>query len=66
MWQRSPLTPLPSILAATFINHDVEAYKIHPNDLKNFINGRGVLHMPGPKGNVSEVLQFSRFGYSKV
>ena len=28
MWQRSPLTPLPSILAATFINHDVEAYKI--------------------------------------
>lgn len=41
---------------------EVESYKIHPNDLKNFTRGRGVLHVPTPSGNVTEVVQFARAG----
>ncbi len=37
---------------------EVEAYKIHPNLLKNFMNGRGVIHFPTPLGNISEEIQF--------
>ncbi len=41
---------------------DVESYKVHPNDLKNFTNGFGVIHVPTPDGFATECLQFSRFG----
>lgn len=37
---------------------EVEAYKIHPNLLKNFMNGRGAIHLPTPLGNISEEIQF--------
>ncbi len=39
---------------------EVESYKVHPNELKNFTEGRGVLHVPTPSGNVTEVVQFLR------
>lgn len=39
---------------------EVEAYRIHPNALKNFTNGRGVIHLPTPKGTISEVIQYAR------
>ena len=39
---------------------EVESYKVHPNDLKNFTCGQGVLHVPTPSGNVTEVVQFYR------
>ena len=39
---------------------DVEAYKIHPNDLKSFVAGRGVIHFPSKNGNVTEEIQFAR------
>jgi len=38
----------------------VEEYKIHPNELKNFTHGRGVLHLPTPDGNFTARVQFSR------
>ncbi|MGE4234116.1 MAG: type IV secretory system conjugative DNA transfer family protein [Bacteriovoracia bacterium] len=38
---------------------DVEAYKVHPNVLKNFTAGKGVLHVPTKKGNVTEEIQFA-------
>ncbi len=41
---------------------EVEAYKIHPNRLKNFTRGRGVLHMPGPRGSITEEIQFAALG----
>ncbi|MFP5491052.1 MAG: type IV secretory system conjugative DNA transfer family protein [Bacteriovoracia bacterium] len=41
---------------------EVEAYKVHPNDLKRFTRGRGVLHVPTPRGNVTEVIQFQSTG----
>jgi hypothetical protein len=37
---------------------EVEAYKVHPNSLKNFMNGRGVLHLPSERGNITEEIQF--------
>lgn len=39
---------------------EVEAYKIHPNLLKNYVNGKGVLHLPTPRGNITEPIQFRR------
>ncbi len=39
---------------------EVESYKIHPNDLKGYVNGRGVIHFPSPRGNVTEEIQFTR------
>jgi len=39
---------------------EVEAYKIHPNDLKGYVNGRGVIHFPSERGNVTEEVQFAR------
>lgn len=39
---------------------DVEAYKVHPNDLKSFVAGRGVIHFPSAGGNVTEEIQFAR------
>jgi len=44
---------------------EVEAYKIHPNLLKNFMNGRGVIHMPTPRGNLTEEIQFQPFNQSE-
>ena len=41
---------------------EVESYKVHPNDLKCLTRGRGVLHVPTPKGNVTEVIQFQTIG----
>lgn len=41
---------------------EVESYKVHPNDLKRFTRGRGVLHAPTPRGNVTEVIQFQSIG----
>jgi type IV secretory pathway TraG/TraD family ATPase VirD4 len=41
---------------------EVESYKVHPNDLKRFTRGRGVLHVPTSKGNVTEVIQFQTIG----
>lgn len=41
---------------------EVESYKVHPNDLKRFTRGRGVLHLPTPRGNVTEVIQFQSIG----
>ena len=39
---------------------EVEAYKIHPNALKEYVNGRGVIHFPSERGNVTEEIQFER------
>lgn len=41
---------------------EVESYKVHPNDLKRFTQGRGVLHVPTPRGNITEVIQFQSIG----
>jgi hypothetical protein len=41
---------------------EVEAYKIHPNRLKNLVGGRGALHMPSERGNITEEIQFARLG----
>jgi hypothetical protein len=41
---------------------EVESYKVHPNDLKRFTRGRGVLHVPTPRGNLTEVIQFQSIG----
>ncbi len=41
---------------------EVEAYKIHPNSLKNFTAGQGVIHLPTTSGNVTEEIQFARIG----
>ena len=37
---------------------EVEAYKIHPNVLKELYGGKGVLHFPTNKGVISEIIQF--------
>ena len=37
---------------------EVEAYRIHPNRLKNYTRGMGVLHLPTEHGNVTEEIQF--------
>lgn len=37
---------------------EVESYKVHPNQLKQFTNGKGVLHVPTRRGNVTEVIQY--------
>jgi hypothetical protein len=42
---------------------EVESYRVHPNDLKNFTAGEGVLHMPSPRGNITEVIQFERISH---
>jgi len=39
---------------------EVEEYKIHPNRLKNFTNGYGVLHFPTAHGNLTTEIQFER------
>ena len=41
---------------------EVEAYKIHPNKLKNFSQGYGVLHFPTENGCLTEEMQFARMG----
>lgn len=41
---------------------EVESYKVHPNDLKRFTRGRGVLHVPTDRGSVTEVIQFQTIG----
>lgn len=41
---------------------EVESYRVHPNILKRLINGRGVLHVPTSRGNVTEVVQFQSIG----
>jgi len=40
---------------------EVDVFKVHPNDLKEFTNGRGVLHLQTPDGPVTEIIQFSRW-----
>ena len=45
---------------------EVEAYKIHPNLLKNYTNGRGVLHLPTRLGNVTEEIQFARLSREEL
>lgn len=45
---------------------EVEAYKIHPNMLKNFMNGRGVIHFPTPLGNISEEIQFEALSDDEI
>ena len=41
---------------------EVESYKVHPNDLKSFTHGKGVLHVPTCRGNMTEVVQFQQYG----
>ncbi len=41
---------------------EVDVFKVHPNELKEFTNGRGVLHLQTPDGPVTEIVQFSRWG----
>jgi type IV secretory pathway TraG/TraD family ATPase VirD4 len=38
---------------------EVESYQVHPNRLKNFTRGMGVLHMPGETQNITEEVQFA-------
>ncbi len=45
---------------------EVEAYKIHPNLLKNYTHGKGVLHLPTRRGNVTEEIQFQRVSRGEV
>ncbi len=44
---------------------EVDQYKIHPNELKSFSPGVGVLHLPSKLGNISEVVRFSRLDDSE-
>jgi len=37
---------------------DVEIYKVHPNKMKSYVNGRGVLHFVDEFGPVTEEVQF--------
>lgn len=39
---------------------EVEAYRIHPNDLKQLMNGEGVIHFSIPQGVVLERIHFQR------
>lgn len=41
---------------------EVESYKVHPNELKSFTRGKGVLHVPTSRGNITEVVQFQQYG----
>lgn len=41
---------------------EVESYKVHPNELKSFSNGLGVLHFSSPLGLITEKVQFKRLG----
>jgi type IV secretory pathway TraG/TraD family ATPase VirD4 len=41
-------------------SREVEEYRVHPNDLKELFNGRGVLHIPTAKGPITEIIQFNR------
>jgi type IV secretory pathway TraG/TraD family ATPase VirD4 len=41
---------------------EVESYHIHPNQLKNYTHGRGVLHFPTENGFFTEEMQFRRLG----
>ena len=45
---------------------EVESYKVHPNTLKEFYNGSGVIHLPTKYGVVSEVIQFEPFSVREV
>jgi type IV secretory pathway TraG/TraD family ATPase VirD4 len=38
----------------------VEEYRIHPNRLKNYTCGWGVLHLPTREGSLTEEIQFAR------
>lgn len=38
-----------------------ESYKIHPNTLKNFYHGTGVLHLPTKLGTITEAIQFDPY-----
>ncbi len=40
---------------------DVEAYKVHPNELKEFYQGEGVLHFPTAKGVITEVISYKPY-----
>ncbi|MBS1960870.1 MAG: TraM recognition domain-containing protein [Bdellovibrionales bacterium] len=44
----------------------VEEYRIHPNRLKNYTAGRGVIHFPTPNGNVTEEIQFAALRASEL
>jgi type IV secretory pathway TraG/TraD family ATPase VirD4 len=44
----------------------VEEFIIHPNRLKNYTAGLGVLHLPGPNGNATEEVQFMRLEASDL
>ncbi len=44
----------------------VEAYKVHPNQLKNFSKGEGVIHFPTPQGNITECVSFARLGVAEL
>lgn len=44
---------------------EVEEFKIHPNRLKNYTAGRGVLHFPTAKGNITEEVQFEAFSLNE-
>jgi len=38
---------------------EVDVFRVHPNDLKEFTNGQGVLHLGTPDGPVTEIVNFS-------
>lgn len=44
---------------------EVESYKVHPNDLKEFFDGKGVLHVPTERGSITEVIQFYPINYKE-
>ena len=44
---------------------EVESFRIGPNVLKSLNRGEGVLHLPSPRGNISEVLKFQSFSQDK-
>ncbi len=44
----------------------VEAYKVHPNTLKNLSHGRGVLHLPTHLGNLTETVQFQPLNPNEI
>jgi TraM recognition site of TraD and TraG len=45
---------------------EVEAYKVHPNNLKNYTAGQGVLHLPSPNGNITEEVNFVPFSSAEL
>jgi hypothetical protein len=45
---------------------EVETYKVHPNNLKNYTAGQGVLHLPSPNGNITEEVNFVPFSSAEL